>query len=166
MFAYGMVLYELLSQHAPFDDIQPALKRNHEIREGHRPSLQDKETRMLIKLQELMRVCWEQEAESRPRMGQVAEWIRAPEFERLCAVVSLGEIKSISCVSICRVVPGELPGDQTADAKSPDEQKAGAFLLEVLPFEDDGNGSESLRGKISGKCDAQILMYSVKVSVG
>lgn len=38
MFAYGMTLYEIISQQAPFHNIE-AQKRNHEVRDGKRPQI-------------------------------------------------------------------------------------------------------------------------------
>ncbi len=100
-----MVLYELLSQRSPFDNVQPQVKRNHEVRDGQRPTLQTRETRSLVLLQELMALCWHQDPDLRPRMGQVAEWIQAPKFERLRSEISLSEVKSISCACVCRILP-------------------------------------------------------------
>ena len=99
-----MVLYELLSQHSPFDNIQP-MKRNVKVNGGCRPTLQAKETRSLILLQDTMELCWEQEPENRPKMSQVSDWIQAPEFARLRAEISLREVKSISCACVCRILP-------------------------------------------------------------
>ena len=105
VFAYGMVLYELLSHRSPFAYVHPPLKRNNEVKDGKRPNLDVKETRSPLLLQELMNVCWEHDPTNRPRMEQVVEWILAPEFERLRAEVSLNEIKSISCACVCRISP-------------------------------------------------------------
>ena len=104
MFAYGMVLFELLSQRSPFEKINFE-KRNNEIQDGKRPSLQAKETRTLICLQELMELCWEKDPQNRPTMSQAVEWIRASEFERLRAEIALREMKSISCACVCRILP-------------------------------------------------------------
>lgn len=126
VFAYGMVLYELLSQRGPFDNVQPPIKRNYEVRDGQRPALQAKETRSLIQLQDLMKLCWEKEAENRPKMNQVVEWIRAPEFERLRAEVTLREVKSISCTCVCRILPEY---ELQASEDYPTSQRTGAGLL-------------------------------------
>ena len=75
-----MVLYELLTQRAPFEDVQPAAKRNQKVRNGQRPSLTAKEERIPLKLHQLMELCWEKEAEDRPNMKQVVEWVQALEF--------------------------------------------------------------------------------------
>ena len=100
----------MLSQHSPFADIHP-LQRNREVQEDRRPTLQARETRSLIQLQEIMRMCWEKEPDSRPTMSQVVEWIRAPEFERLRAEISLRGVKSISCACVCRILPEHETGD-------------------------------------------------------
>lgn len=104
VFAYGMTLYELLSFRSPFDKI-PLVKRNFEIREKQRPSLQARETRSLVLLVDLMAMCWNQEPEDRPNMSQVREWIESPEFEKLRTEVDLQYVKSISCACVCRILP-------------------------------------------------------------
>ena len=104
VFAYGMTLYELLSFRSPFDNI-PLVKRNFEIREKQRPSLQARETRSLVLFQDLMSLCWNQEPEDRPNMTQVREWVESPEFERLRTEVDLQDVKSISCACVCRILP-------------------------------------------------------------
>ena len=105
MFGFGMTLYELLSLHPPFGDIIPPFKRNLEIRDKHRPLLKAKQTRSLVLLQDLMRLCWHHDADERPRMAQVKEWVASEEFERLRAEVALSDIKLISCARVCRIVP-------------------------------------------------------------
>lgn len=100
-----MVLYELLSQQSPFGDINPVFKRNHKIQAGQRPVLHMKETRTLIQLQDVMKLCWEQEPDKRPAMSKVIEWINTPEFERLRAEITLCNITSISSVCTCRILP-------------------------------------------------------------
>lgn len=104
MFAYGMVLFELLSQSPPFDNIV-IQNRNKAVKDGKRPNLDVKETHSPLLFQELMSICWEQDPDNRPRMEQVVEWIRAPEFERLRAEMLLKEVKSISCACVCRIHP-------------------------------------------------------------
>ena len=105
VFAFGMTLYELLSYRAPFDNVMPAVKRNHEIRDKQRPILKAKETRSLVLLQDLMMMCWDHEPDERPNMSQVHEWASAPEFERLRSEINLKDVSSTSCVCVCRVCP-------------------------------------------------------------
>ena len=126
-----MVLYELLSQRSPFDNVQPQLKRNHEVRDGHRPSLHAKETRSLVFLQELMMMCWEQEPDNRPQMNQVVKWIQAPEFERLRAEITLNDVKSISCACVCRI----LPQHEIQEHTSPFRGKEKTFYNDLIDFE-------------------------------
>ena len=97
-------MYELLSFRSPFDNV-PQVKRNFEVREKQRPTLQARETRSLVLFQDLMAMCWNQEPEERPTMSQVREWVELPEFERLRAEVDLQDVKSISCACVCRVLP-------------------------------------------------------------
>ena len=75
------------------------------IKEGRRPSLQPKERRMLILLQDLLEMCWDKEPEKRPKMSQVVEFIQAPEFEWLRAEVALTKVESISCACVCCIFP-------------------------------------------------------------
>ena len=104
VFGFGMTLYELLSLKPPFSDIMP-LKRNNEIRDKHRPVLKAKQTRSLVLLQELMRLCWEHDPDERPTMSQIRGWVEAEEFERLRAEVALSDVHSISCAHVCRIIP-------------------------------------------------------------
>ena len=149
VFAYGMVLYELLSQRSPFDDVHPVVKRNHEVRDGHRPALQAKETRTLIRLQELMELCWDKDAEARPKMSQAVEWVRAPEFERLRAEIALTEVKSVSCACVCRILPEHEPDFATLPVPPPD----GGMRCET-----DGDGNEDFDSKLGGIGDLNSLV--------
>ncbi len=105
-----MVVYELLSQRFPFDD-QPFLNRNQKVKDGERPTLQASETRTLIQLQDLMRICWDEKPENRPRMEQVVQWIQTAEFERLRVEIALKEVKSITCACVCRILPEHKSGN-------------------------------------------------------
>ena len=105
VFGFGMTLYELLALNAPFGDIIPPFKRNTEIRDKHRPLLKARQTRSLVLLQELMRLCWDHDPDERPRMSQIKEWVSAEEFERLRAEVTLTDVHSISCACVCRITP-------------------------------------------------------------
>lgn len=113
-----MTLYELLSFRSPFDNV-PQVKRNYEVREKQRPTLQAKETRSLVLFQDLMSLCWGQEPEERPTMSQVREWVELPEFERLRAEIDLQDVKSISCACVCRILPEN--EEEYIAANRPDE---------------------------------------------
>ena len=147
VFAYGMVLFEMLSQRSPFDDVE-ALKRNHEVREGKRPALQAKETRTLIQMQDVMRMCWEKEPENRPTMSQIVEWIRAPEFERLRAEIALGGVRTISCACVCRILPEYEADNASEELYSPQGAGAGGLhsLDEDLPSISEVDGGEEGEG--------------------
>lgn len=105
VFGFGMTIYELLSLSPPFGDVLPPFKRNTEIRDRHRPLLKGRQTRSLVLLQELMRLCWEHDPDHRPRMSQIREWVSAEEFERLRADVALSDVHSISCACVSRIAP-------------------------------------------------------------
>ena len=108
VFAYGMVLFELLTQRSPFEYID-FQKRSFEVQEGRRPSIYDKDTRTPIFLQELMELCWDKDPQKRPTMTQAVEWIRANEFERLRAELDLEGMISISSSCVCRILPEHEP---------------------------------------------------------
>ena len=132
-----MTIYELLSLSPPFSDVYPPFKRNIEIRDHHRPLLKGRQTRSLVLLQELMRLCWEHDPDHRPRMSQIKEWVAAEEFERLRADVALSDVHSISCAYICRITPEneeEFMSEIWEDEESGDRV---VYLPSVL--EDSGN---------------------------
>lgn len=94
-----MVLYELLTQRSPFED-------STALREGHHSFLS---THTLIRLQELMELCWDKEPEKRPKMGKVVSWLQMQELEKLRTSVALAEIKSFSCACMCHIRPEHEP---------------------------------------------------------
>lgn len=94
-----MVLYELISRHFPFLEYD-AFQRTYIVQEGQRPILEDWETHTPIKLQDLMRVCWDKKPERRPNMKQVVEWIRAPEFIRLRSEIVFKQTERVTCVCV------------------------------------------------------------------
>ena len=105
VFAFGIILYELLSLKVPFYNISNGIQRNREVINKHRPLPQAKETRSLVLLQELMKMCWSHSAEERPRMEQVHKWASYDEFERLRAEINMKDVASISCACITRITP-------------------------------------------------------------
>jgi serine/threonine protein kinase len=140
VFGFGMTIYELLSLSPPFSDVYPPFKRNTEIRDRHRPLLKGRQTRSLVLLQELMRLCWEHDPDHRPRMSQIREWVAAEEFERLRADVALSDVHSISCACICRITPEneeEFMSDGLEDQEIGRVDDESRFLPSVL--EDSGN---------------------------
>ena len=159
VFAFGMTLYELLALRCPFDDVNPVFKRNLEVKDKHRPLLKAKETRSLVLLQDVMRLCWEHDPDQRPKMAQVNEWVDSEEFERLRAEVALSDVKSISCARVCRIVPEneqEFRGDRRSSSLSPLpeelEEEEAKFLPSIL--EDSGHvqNAEGISG-IDGEED-------------
>ncbi len=97
-----MVLFELMSQRYPFENCGFP---NQAVIDGKRPDLLGHEARALIRLQDLMKICWDQEPENRPRMEQVVEWIKAPEFESLRAEITFEGVATITCACVCRILP-------------------------------------------------------------
>ena len=152
VFGYAMVLYELMSQASPFEDIFPVWKRNNLIQQDQRPALQAKETRTLIQMQDIMRMCWEKEPENRPTMSQVVEWIRAPEFERLRAEITLSKVNFIPCLCICHILPEH---EHTTDEHQRVHYETETTISnDVQMFYDDGACITSLKGiKVAEKED-------------
>ena len=97
-----MVLFELMGLRYPYEGYEFP---NQAVIDNKRPHLLNQETQALIRLQDLMKVCWDQEPDNRPRMEQVVEWIKAPEFESLRAEVTFGGLTSTTCSCVCRVLP-------------------------------------------------------------
>ena len=143
VFAFGMTLYELLSQKVPFHDIDPAIKRNHEVIDKQRPLLKAKETRSLVLLQKLMQMCWSHSAEERPRMEQVCEWASSDEFERLRAEINLKDVASISCACVVRITPDNEKQSNTEIEK---------HFIHLKPVDDSCHSSDTTEH--AGSCDA------------
>ena len=101
-----MTLYEMLSFHSPFHFEKCVPKRNQYVCDKKRPELCEKEKRSPILFQDLMAMCWSHEPKERPTMDHVKELLEKKyEFERLRAVVDLGNAPHISCACVCRIVP-------------------------------------------------------------
>ena len=135
VFAFGMILYELLSQNAPFYNIRPAEMRNREIVNKHRPLPEAKETRSLVLFLRLMEMCWSHSAEERPRMEQVHEWANSDEFERLRAEINLKGVASISCACITRITPDNKKEPISELEKSP---------IHIQPTDNSCNSSDTI----------------------
>ena len=137
VFAFGMTLYELLSQKVPFHNIDHAIKRNHEVINKQRPLLAAKETRLLVLFQKLMQMCWRHNAEERPRMEQVHEWASSDEFERLRAEINLKDVAFISCACVIRITPGN--------------EKESSSEIHFKPMDSSCHSSDATEH--AGKCD-------------
>ena len=93
-----MVLFELLSQSAPFPK---GTNPDQDIQDGKRPQLDSKKARSPILLQELICRCWDHEPDNRPKMEEVVKCIQMPEFEKLRDEVYIENISSISSACVC-----------------------------------------------------------------
>ena len=91
VYAFAMVVYEVLSRRSPFQDLDPALLPSV-VREGKRPQLPMRpaaramEDGALGKLVGLMEACWAAAPAARPMFGNVA-WALS-ELEGACADVA------------------------------------------------------------------------------
>ena len=137
VFAFGMTLYELLSQKVPFHNIDPAIKRNHEVINKQRPKLAAKETRSLVLFQKLMQMCWSHTAVERPGMEQVHEWASSNEFEHLRAEINLKDVASVACACVIRITPGH--------------EKESSTDIRFKPTDSSCHSSDSTEH--AGKCD-------------
>ena len=97
-----MVLFELLSQSPPFQNV---LDPNMEIRENIRPQIDPRKAQSPVLLQELICRCWHQDPDMRPRMEEVVKYIQYPEFDKLRDEELLENITSISSAYACRICP-------------------------------------------------------------
>ena len=111
VFAFGMVVYELLSLQAPFTSVEHP-KRNNLVKDRKRPHLQGKALRSPLIAQSIMRMCWAHEPDDRPTMNQVATWVRREEFSRLRAEILLEKVESVSCACVYHVALKDKEDDE------------------------------------------------------
>ena len=106
VFAFGMVIYELLSLQAPFASVD-VQKRNTLVKEEKRPLLPVKGLWSPLMAQDIMTMCWSHDPDKRPTMKKVTEWVATEEFGRLRAEMSIDRVESVSCACVCRIVVGD-----------------------------------------------------------
>ena len=104
VFAFGMVVYELLSLQVPFEHVD-AMMRNLQVKENRRPALRGGGIWTLVQAQDIMRLCWAQNPEERPTMNQLTQWVNTEEFGRLRAEIELEKVEKISCACVFRIRP-------------------------------------------------------------
>ena len=104
VFAFGMVVYELLSFKPPFDGLPP-MKKENQIREKRRPMLVGRSIWSLAMAQDIMQMCWEQDPNRRPTMTEITEWVRREEFGRFRTEISLVRVERVSCACVFRIKP-------------------------------------------------------------
>lgn len=100
VFAYGMVLYEILTLRIPFDNITQLDVVGRIIRNG-RPDVSE---RVLVSLKHIMMKCWKRDPNDRPSMYTISKWIESDEIERLRAMINL-EMNYCFCACVCRITP-------------------------------------------------------------
>ena len=115
VFAFGMVVYELLSLQAPFASVD-AQKRNNLVKEEKRPLLPVKGLWSPLMAQDIMMMCWSQNPEKRPTMKKVTEWVAMEEFGRLRAEMSIDQVESVSCACVCRIAVGDDKNDDETES--------------------------------------------------
>lgn len=106
MFAFGMVVYELLCLHPPFYNVMLQMRDNL-IKENKRPPVQGGGVWSPLMAQNIMQMCWEHDPDNRPTMKEVTQCVQQEEFIRLRSAMSLEKVESVSCACVCRIVPDE-----------------------------------------------------------
>ena len=102
VFAFGMVIYELLSLQGPFANVE-VHKRNNLVKENKRPPLQGRCLWSPVMAQSIMRTCWSHNPDDRPTMKEVTRWVQREEFTRLRAEIFLDKVESVSCACVSRI---------------------------------------------------------------
>ena len=97
-----MVVYELLSLQAPFNNVEPP-KRNNLVKDNKRPPLQGRGLWSPVMAQSIMRMCWSHDPDDRPTMKEVTQWVQREEFTRLRAEIFLDKVESVSCACVSRI---------------------------------------------------------------
>lgn len=95
-FSFGMYIYELITLHQPFNDLNPAQVKQL-IVEGHRPPLNAKDKKAPVFVLDLMAWCWQQEAEKRPPSYHIYQLSSATEFPRLSDVLTFDKQLGLNC---------------------------------------------------------------------
>lgn len=95
-FSFGMYIYELVTLHQPFNDLNPAQVKQL-IVEGHRPPLTTKDKKAPVFVLDLMAWCWQQEADKRPPSHHISQLSSATEFPRLSDVITFDKQLGLNC---------------------------------------------------------------------
>ena len=140
VFAFGMVIYELLSLQGPFASVDVP-KRNTLVMDGKRPKIPPKAWWMPLMAQDVMTRCWSADPEKRPTMKKVTEWVVTEEFRRLRAEISIDQVESVSCACVCRV---------TVDDNKEDEEAAKATMNGIGHVDVESSISSALRLEAGG----------------
>ena len=96
IFSFGMFLYQLIARRHPFHNVQP-FKIEAAIEEGQRPQLEDipvAETGLFY-MSRVMKLCWEGNAEDRPKTQEIVEWLCAPALELIISVIPVSSKYSV-----------------------------------------------------------------------
>ena len=117
VFAFGMVIYELLSLQAPFASVE-VRKRNSLVIDGKRPLLPVKGLWSPLMAQDIMTMCWSHDPDRRPDMKTVTQWVTTEEFRRLRAEMSIEKVESVSCACVCRITVDDKREDDETDTLS------------------------------------------------
>ncbi|XP_068698664.1 leucine-rich repeat serine/threonine-protein kinase 1-like [Montipora capricornis] len=95
-FSFGMYIYELVTLHQPFYDLNAAQVKQL-IVEGQRPPLTAKDKKAPVFVLDLMAWCWQQEAERRPPSHHISLLSSTAEFPRLTDVITFDKQLGLNC---------------------------------------------------------------------
>jgi len=95
-FSFGMYIYELVTLHQPFYDLNPAQVKQL-IVDGHRPPLTAKDKKAPVFALDLMAWCWQHEAERRPPSHHISVLASTTEFPRLSDVITFDKQLGLNC---------------------------------------------------------------------
>jgi len=95
-FSFGMYIYELVTLHQPFYDLNAAQVKQL-IVDGGRPPLTAKDKKAPVFVLDLMAWCWQQEADRRPSSHHISLLSSTTEFSRLADVISFDKQLGLNC---------------------------------------------------------------------
>ena len=118
-YSFGMFLYELLTQSAPFErDVMSSsfsrFNRDSYIVEGGRPALTTPERVYPAALLDVMASCWSAEPSSRPSASQILALASQPQFSQLCEAVTLSPSQQVLAL-VCAPHHEPAASDDAAD---------------------------------------------------
>ena len=82
VFSFGMILYELMTGHAPWQGCEPPIRKIHElsmrVTSGQRPEIP---AHIPENIKELIESCWDPSPEARPTMEEICETLSSDSLD-------------------------------------------------------------------------------------